>query len=395
MSEVSPHSQPILRPPAALGVIGEGQLGRMFLQAAQRMGYEAGVLSAKESSPAGQVAHWSVMGAPDDLAALRQLAARAQAITVEFENVSAPALRWLARQGKLVRPGWKTLWISQNRLREKEFLQRYQIPHAPWRSVRTMADLGGLSDGLGHPLILKTAASGYDGKGQIRVERAQDVESAWSRLGRVACVAEGWVEFAAEISVVVARGADGMAVTYPPGLNHHERHILDSTVMPAPVGPIVALEAQELALGVAEALGTVGVLTVEFFLTVDGRLLVNEIAPRPHNSGHLTIEAALTSQFEQQVRALCGLPLGGTDLVSPAAMVNLLGDLWADGEPDWEAAFRADSGVKLHLYGKQTPAAGRKMGHMTVLDPDAETALARARAARRALTSGHRRGREV
>ena len=191
-------------------------------------------------------------------------------------------------------------------------------------------------------------------------------------------MAEGWVEFAAEVSVVVARGHDGSAVAYPVGLNQHERHILDTTVMPAPVGPIVALEARTLALAVAQALGTVGVLCVEFFLTAEGRLLVNEIAPRPHNSGHLTIEAAVTSQFEQQVRALCGLPLGPSDLVMPAAMVNLLGDLWAGGEPRWDAALRLDPGVKLHLYGKRTPAAGRKMGHLTVLDPDPETALARA-----------------
>ena len=199
-------------------------------------------------------------------------------------------------------------------------------------------------------------------------------------------MAEGWVEFAAEVSVVVARGQDGEAVTYPVGLNHHERHILDSTLMPAPVGPVVALEARTLALAVAQALGTVGVLCVEFFLTADGRLLVNEIAPRPHNSGHLTIEAAFSSQFEQQVRALCGLPLARSDLVMPAAMVNLLGDLWEQGEPRWEEALRLDPGVKLHLYGKRTPAVGRKMGHLTVLDPDPETALARAYAARRALT---------
>ena len=268
----------VLRPPAVLGVIGGGQLGRMFLQAAQRMGYQAGVLSAIEGSPAVQVAHWSVIGPPGHLPALRAFVEHADAVTVEFENVSAPALRWLAQQGKLVRPGWKTVWVSQNRLREKEFLRRYAIPHAPWRPVRHVGDLHGLPAALGLPLILKTAASGYDGKGQVRVERTEELEAAWSSLGQVACVAEGWVEFAAELSVVVARGADGVAVTYPPGLNRHERHILDSTMMPAPVGPIVAQEAQQLALGVAEALGTVGVLTVEFFLTAEGSLLVNEMA---------------------------------------------------------------------------------------------------------------------
>jgi 5-(carboxyamino)imidazole ribonucleotide synthase len=240
---------------------------------------------------------------------------------------------------------------------------------------------------LGLPMILKTAASGYDGKGQIRVDQAERASGAWAHLGRPPCVAEAWVDFAAEVSVVVARGHDGRAVCYPVALNRHQRHILDSTLMPAPVGPIVAQEARDLALGTAQALGTVGVLTVEFFLTAAGRLLVNEIAPRPHNSGHLTIEAALTSQFEQQVRALCGLPLGATDLVMPAAMVNLLGDLWhqAGGRPRWDAALRADPGVSLHLYGKRTPAPGRKMGHLTVLDPDPQDALDRALAARRAL----------
>ena len=373
-----------IHPPATIGVIGGGQLGRMFLQAAQRMGYRAGVFAATETAPSAQVAHWSVLAPPDNLPALRSFADRAEAVTVEFENVSAPALRWLARR-RPVRPGWRTVWVSQNRLREKTFLARHGIPLAPWHPVRDQPELQAALSALGLPLILKTAASGYDGKGQVLVRDADDVEVAWATLNHVACVAEGWVAFDAEVSVVVVRGDDGQAVAYLVGLNRHERHILDTTVMPAPVGPIVALEARTLALSIAEALGTVGVLTVEFFLTAEGRLVVNEIAPRPHNSGHLTIEAAVSSQFEQQVRALCGLPLGGTDLVTPAAMVNLLGDLWADGEPRWEAALRSDPGVKLHLYGKRSPAPGRKMGHMTVLDPDPEVALARARAARRAL----------
>jgi 5-(carboxyamino)imidazole ribonucleotide synthase len=380
-----------LLPPASLGVIGSGQLGRMFIQAAQRMGYSVGVLSATEATPAAQVAHWTVIGPPDHLPALRSFAQRAEAVTVEFENVSAPALRWLARR-RTVRPGWRTLWICQNRLREKRFLAKHSIPHAPWRPVRTAAELDQAVGDLGLPLILKTAASGYDGKGQILVNAASQATGAWASLGRVPCVAEGWIDFAAEVSVVVARGFDARAVCYPVALNHHERHILDTTLMPAPVGPIVAQEARGLALAVAQALGTVGVLTVEFFLTAAGRLLVNEIAPRPHNSGHLTIEAAVTSQFEQQVRTLCGLPLGLADLLNPAAMVNLLGDLWeeAGGEPHWEAAFTLDPGVKLHLYGKRTPTAGRKMGHLTVLDSDPEAALHRALAARRALAAGHR-----
>jgi 5-(carboxyamino)imidazole ribonucleotide synthase len=378
----------VLYPPASLGVIGGGQLGRMFVQAAQRMGYRTGVLAATEDAPAAQVAHWCVIAPPDRLSALKSFADKADAVTVEFENVSAPALRWLAHtRGLPVRPGWKTVWVSQNRLREKRFLTQHAIPLAPWHPVRTRQELRAAVTALGLPLILKTAASGYDGKGQVLVARGEgeEAEDAWASLGQVACVAEGWVDFAAEVSVVVVRGSGGRAAAYPVGLNRHHRHILDATMMPAPVGPIVALEARAFALAIAEALGTVGVLTVEFFLTPAGRLVVNEIAPRPHNSGHLTIEAAVSSQFEQQVRALCGLPLGSSELVSPAAMVNLLGDLWSRGVPDWDAALGADPGVKLHLYGKRTPALGRKMGHLTVLDPEPEHALVRALAARRRL----------
>jgi 5-(carboxyamino)imidazole ribonucleotide synthase len=361
----------------------------MFIQAAQRMGYRAGVLSATDEAPAAQVAQWTVVGPPDHLPALRAFAQRAEAVTVEFENVSAPALRWLGRR-RCVRPGWRTLWVSQNRLREKRFLARHDIPLAPWHSVRSGQELDLAVRALGLPLILKTAASGYDGKGQVLVNRASEAVGAWVSLGRSPCVAEAWVDFAVELSLVVVRGADGRAVSYPVALNRHERHILDSTLMPAPVGPVVAQEARALALSMAQALGTVGVLTVEFFLTTDGRLLVNEIAPRPHNSGHLTIEAAVTSQFEQQVRALCGLPLGSADLLMPAAMVNLLGDAWADagGQPRWDAALALDPGVKIHLYGKRSPATGRKMGHLTVLDRDPENALYRALAARRALAGG-------
>ena len=374
-----------LYPPASLGVIGGGQLGRMFVQAAQRMGYRAGVLGEIADGPGPQVAHWSVIGPADQMTTLRAFAAQAQAATVEFENVSAPALRWLARRMP-VRPGWRTIWVSQNRLREKTFLAGHGLPLAPWRPVRTPDELPAAVAALGCPLILKTAASGYDGKGQVRVEEPAQASSAWAQLGRVACVAEGHVTFAAEVSLIVARGADGEACTFPVALNHHERHILDATTMPAPIGPAVGQAARDLALAVAQALGTVGVLTVEFFLTAAGDLLINELAPRPHNSGHLTIEAGQSSQFEQQVRALCGLPLGGTDLVRPAAMVNLLGDLWRGGEPRWDALMRRDPGVRVHLYGKRTPAPGRKMGHLTVLDATREAALDRARAARRILT---------
>jgi 5-(carboxyamino)imidazole ribonucleotide synthase len=379
----------VLYPPSSLGVLGSGQLGRMFIQAAQRMGYRAGVLTAFEDDPAAQVAHWKVIGRSDELRALHEFAACASAVTVEFENVSSAALRWLARR-RVVRPGWQTTWICQNRLREKQFLARHHVPHTPWQAVRSDAELHTATRALGLPLILKTASSGYDGKGQILVETAAEAPGAWAGLGRKPAVAEALVNFAAELSVVVARGVDGRALCYPVALNRHVRHILDATVMPARVGPIITQEAHGLALAIAQALGTVGVLTVEFFLTAEGGLLVNEIAPRPHNSGHLTIEATIASQFEQQVRALCGLPLAPSDQVMPAAMVNLLGELWhlAGGEPRWETALALDPGVSLHLYGKQSAVPGRKMGHLTVLDRNPETALHRALQARKALVTG-------
>lgn len=377
--------RPGLDPPARLGVIGGGQLGRMFLQVAQRMGYTTVVLSESEESPAAQVAHDVVVGASNDPAALRRLADATDAVTVEFENVFAPGLRWLERT-LVVRPGWRTVWVSQNRLREKRFLGGLKLPLAPWRPVREEAECRLAVEELGLPLILKTAASGYDGKGQIRVRPGEDALAAWSSLGRVACVAEQVVDFIAEVSVVTVRGHDGQEVAYPVCWNTHTNHILDVTICPAPIGPIVALEAKDLAIAVARGLGTIGVLTVEFFLRADGGLLINEIAPRPHNSGHLTIEAASSSQFEQQVRALAGLPLGEETLHSPAAMVNLLGELWSGGEPNWRSALAADPAVKLHLYGKHSASTGRKMGHITVLDRDSSRAAARARAARRALT---------
>jgi 5-(carboxyamino)imidazole ribonucleotide synthase len=375
---------PPILPPATLGVLGGGQLGRMFVQAAQRMGFRTVVLAPTADEPAAQIAHEVIVAAPDHLPALRELARRAQAVTVEFENVSAPALRWLEKWIP-ARPAWRSVWISQNRLREKTFLARHGFPLAPWRPVRSDDELRRAVEAVGIPLILKTASSGYDGKGQVRVDSELDADAAWASLERVSCVAEGVVSFASEVSVVVARGCDGRATAYPVFWNRHRWHILDSTVCPAPIGPIASVEARALALGVADALKHVGVLTVELFVTQDSRLIINELAPRPHNSGHLTIEAAVTSQFEQQVRALCGLPLGSSDLIQPAAMVNLLGDLWSPGEPDWQAALAGDPGMKLHVYGKQSPSPGRKMGHITVLDSDPQSGLSRALAVRVAL----------
>ncbi|MEW4566355.1 5-(carboxyamino)imidazole ribonucleotide synthase [Tautonia sp. JC769] len=381
----------VLLPPASLGVVGGGQLGRMFIQAAQRMGYRAVVLTDEADGPAAQVAHEVVKGKDDDLRTLQRFVTRVEAITVEFENVSSSALRWLAARMP-TRPDWRAVRISQNRLREKMFLSRHGLPTAPWKPVRSDEELALALAEVGPPLILKTASSGYDGKGQVRVDEPGQARPAWESLGRVPCVAEGVVRFSAELSVLVVRGRDGQMETFPVAMNRHERHILDATIMPAPVGPIVSQEARDLARTVAEAMGYVGVLCVEFFLAGDGTLRVNEIAPRPHNSGHLTIEAATTSQFEQQVRALCGLPIGPTTLRSAAAMVNLLGDLWTDGPPDWSNALRTEPAASLHLYGKGAAPIGRKMGHLTVLDSDPEMALARALAARQATGTGRTTG---
>jgi 5-(carboxyamino)imidazole ribonucleotide synthase len=305
-------------------------------------------------------------------------------VTVEFENVSARGLRWLGRRLP-TRPHWRVVWTSQNRLREKRFLQHHGFPVAPWSPIRSPAECATAAAQHRFPAILKTAASGYDGKGQIALESPADLPAAWRALRHAPCVLESRIAFQAELSVVTVRAHDGASATYPVCFNRHSRHILDSTLAPAEIGPALTQEARDLAQAIAARLGSVGVLTVEFFLTTDGQLLVNELAPRPHNSGHLTIEAAVCSQFEQQVRALAGLPLGSDQLLAPAAMVNLLGDLWQAGPPHWDRMLRAFPAAKLHLYGKLTPEPGRKMGHLTILATHADTALEQALAARRLL----------
>ena len=373
-----------LYPPSTLGVVGGGQLGRMFVQAAHRLGYTTVVLSPSRNDPAAAISEHVIEGAVDDLTALRELAKRADAVTVEFENVSAAGLRWLERS-KPVRPGWRSIWVAQNRIREKSFLAANGFPLPAWASLRMASDLEGMSKFKGQSLILKTAASGYDGKGQVRVSGPEAIASAWDSLGRVPCVVEEVVNFAGEISCIVARGVNGQVEPFPVFWNQHRHHILDLTQAPAPIGPAATTEAQRVATAVASCLGTVGLLTVEMFLTRQGELLINELAPRPHNSGHLTIEATPTSQYEQQVRALCGLPLGSGQLRQPAAMANLLGDLWANGEPDWAGCLAGDSEVALHLYGKSNPKVGRKMGHLTVTESNPESARARVLAARQRL----------
>jgi 5-(carboxyamino)imidazole ribonucleotide synthase len=383
------RSAPVL-PGATIGVLGSGQLGRMFAIAARRMGYRVHTFSPDYDTPTGQVADREVTAAYGDLDAVRGFARDVDLVTFEFENVPAATAEAAAELAP-VRPAGAVLHTTQNRLREKGFLAGAGFPVTPFAAVRTAADLPPALASLGLPAVLKTAGWGYDGKGQAVIRDGAEAAAAFRELGGGEAVLEAFVDFEREVSVVAARGPDGAAAEFAPIENRHRRHILDLSIAPAELPPRLAREAAEIARGILAALDVVGVLCVELFVTRDGRLLVNELAPRPHNSGHLTFDAAVTSQFEQQLRAICGLPLGGTELLCPAAMANLLGDLWEGGEPDWAAAL-AHPGVKLHLYGKATPRAGRKMGHLTALAGDREAALALAVAARLALTAGRAAG---
>jgi 5-(carboxyamino)imidazole ribonucleotide synthase len=361
--------------------MGGGQLGAMFAAAAARMGYRVEAFTDAADCPAALTAQALHVGGLDDAAALGRIAPRLDAVTFEFENVSAEAARALAAAVP-VRPAPDVLFTTQDRAREKAFLVRHGFPCAPHRAIRSRDELHAAVADIGLPSVLKTAAFGYDGKGQRKLTAADQVDAAWEALGPRELVLEGWIDFDCEISVVAARGLDGATAAYAPSRNEHRDHILDVASVPANLPAAVLARAQQMATAILGALDVVGVACVEFFVTRGGDVLVNEIAPRPHNSGHLTINACETSQFEQQVRAVCGLPLGSTRQVAPAAMANLLGDCWAAGEPDWAAAL-AIPGVSLHLYGKSDPRAGRKMGHLTALADSVEEAIANVTRARR------------
>ncbi len=381
----------VVRPGAAVGVLGSGQLGRMFALAGRRMGYRVHTFSPERDSPAGQVSDVEVVAPYEDLDAVTRFARGVSVVTFEFENISLAAANAAARVTP-VRPSPSVLHVAQHRLREKEFLQSHSLPATPFVAVRSLEDLRSGLVRLGTPAVLKQAASGYDGKGQTRISSPNEAEAAWERLGGQEMILEAFVPFERELSVVAARGQDGSFAAYPVIENVHERHILDLSVAPARVPAPLAAEAERIARVVLDSLEVVGVLCVELFLAPGGRLLVNELAPRPHNSGHLTIDAASTSQFEQQLRAICGLPLGAADFIRPAAMANLLGDLWEGGEPDWTAVL-GQPGVALHLYGKTEARKGRKMGHLTALGATPEDARARVLAARETLTAGRTRER--
>ncbi len=371
-----------------LGLLGGGQLGRMFCMAAQSLGYRVAVLDPGADSPAGSVADRHIHADYLAPAGLARLAALARAATTEFENVPAEALAFLGRSAR-VTPAAPSVAIAQDRIREKTFLRDHGFGVVPFAVLATEADAV-RADAALLPGIVKSARMGYDGKGQIRVGRHADVAAAFAAMGRVPCVLERFVDLACEVSVIVARNASGETATWPVAENRHRNGILDVSIAPARVDARLAEEARTTATRVAAALDYRGVLCVEMFVTRQRELLVNELAPRPHNSGHYTIDACVTSQFEQQARVLAGLPMGDTRQHEPAVMVNLLGDVWfedgaaAPREPDWLAVLKHPQ-AKLHLYGKAEARRGRKMGHVTCLAPSLDEALRVAAAIKRAL----------
>lgn len=361
-------------PNSTIGVFGSGQLGRMFAIEARKLGYRVHTFSPDNDTPTGQVSDFEVMADYDDLDAVRAFARSVNVVTFEFENVPARTVD-AAAEFVDVHPRGEILHTTQHRLREKTFLSSNGFPVAPFRHIKLVDDLyRGVAD-LGTPSVLKTAGFGYDGKGQQKLNALGEVETAFEKLDGSEAVLEAFVEFEKEVSVVCARGQDGSFAHYGVIENRHRNHILDLAFAPAIVSETVFNEAVAIAAEVAETLGYVGTLCVEFFVTREGKLLINELAPRPHNSGHLTFDACVTSQFEQQLRAVCGLPLGSTEFYRPAAMANLLGDIWANGEPNWTAALGSPN-VKLHLYGKSEARPGRKMGHLTAMARTVTEAIA-------------------
>jgi 5-(carboxyamino)imidazole ribonucleotide synthase len=378
-------SSTVIAAPAMLGMLGGGQLGRFFVMAAHEMGYQVTVLDPSKDSPAGKIADVHLRSDYDDPTALAQMAKTCVAITTEFENVPAKTLAQLA-ESTIVRPSADSVSIAQHRVLEKNFIKEAGLPVAPFEVINTVQDLPEDESDL-YPAILKVARFGYDGKGQARVKNKATAIAAFEGFKQEACVLEKMMPLDLEVSVVLVRDAQGKVMSFPTVENQHLNGILDISIAPARCSEVIKARAQALAKKLADALDYVGVLAVEFFL-VGRELLVNEIAPRPHNSGHYTIDACVTNQFEQQVRALVGLPVGSTALHSKAVMVNILGDSWTNHqEPIWQRAF-AHANLKLHLYGKPEARQGRKMGHFTVIDKDQKAALNTALIARGELNIG-------
>lgn len=373
----------MISPGNTIGILGGGQLGRMLGQAAQTLGYRVHVFEPAGPCPAGAVANKEVNASYEDIAALTAFARECAVVTYEFENIPAGPLEAIASLTTL-HPRAEVLHICQNRQREKAWLKRNGFPHVRYAEALD-GEIEPAVKEVGLPCVVKTADFGYDGKGQMRLNDAQDLEQASAIFRGRRCVVERWVDFSCEISVIVARSSTGETKTFPVAENIHSRHILDFSIVPARVHPAVARDAELLAAAIAEKLGVVGLLAVELFVTPSGEVLVNELAPRPHNSGHWSLDGCETSQFEQHIRAVCGLPLGSVAVREPTVMVNILGDAWkwrdgrVVGEPAWSAVLGAPQ-AKLHLYGKAEPRPGRKMGHFTVRDATIELALERARA---------------
>jgi 5-(carboxyamino)imidazole ribonucleotide synthase len=375
----------MILPPAMLGMLGGGQLGRFFVIAAHEMGYRVTVLDPDKNSPAGRIADVHLCAGYDDMQALAKMAATCAAATTEFENVPAATLEYLA-QHCTVRPGAKAVAVAQNRVLEKNFFRDSGLPVAPYAVINQLQDIPADGSEL-YPGILKVARFGYDGKGQARIANRAEAEAAFASFGSETCVLEKMLDLDYEISVILARDAEGNIISFPTAENSHLHGILDISIVPARVPEAIHGKSHQLAMQVAEQLDYVGVMAVEFFVS-DGSLLINEMAPRPHNSGHYTIDACVTNQFEQQVRALADLPLGDPRMHSYAVMVNILGDIWKDQEPAWDKILE-HAQLKLHLYGKHEPRPGRKMGHFTLLGRDVETVAAQALLARRELGIGN------
>ena len=380
-----------LNPGSTIGIIGGGQLGRMLAIAARQMDYKTVVLDPDSNCPAGQVADRVIRSEYSDIKASSELAALADVVTYEFENVDADSVS-SAEKHKPVRPSSSVLRTTQNRLHEKKALLEAGIPVANFRKVDSLRDLEDAASVLGYPMVLKTATEGYDGKGQSIIHGEHDLANSYDHLNarNVELIVEQFVSFKAEVSTICARTIDGMTATFDPSENIHRNHILDTSIVPARIDESVSDKARIIATNIAEKLDVIGLIAVEMFVTQENDIVVNELAPRPHNSGHYTMDGCDTSQFEQLVRVLAGMPITLPKLHSPTVMVNLLGEIWEDtgGNPDWQRALELP-GVSLHLYGKSAARVGRKMGHINVVAETVEEAIyiaaeARERAWRRA-----------
>ncbi|MBV8376014.1 MAG: 5-(carboxyamino)imidazole ribonucleotide synthase [Verrucomicrobia bacterium] len=378
----------VIPPGSTIGLLGGGQLGRMFAIAARRMGYRVHTFEPSPDSPAGQISDREFNGSYTDWDLLEEFVQSVDVVTFEFENIPAQVVDEISR-AKTVHPRSEVLHICQNREREKEFLRQHCYPHVPFAVISNQSEMDAALDSIGAPAVLKSADFGYDGKGQQMIYRANSFD--YSSAGAPRSVLEKWIPFDRELSVVCARNAKAELCVFLASENVHSHHILDYSIVPARIDPKVQRLAQSIAKDIASELKVIGLIAVEFFLTRDNQLLVNELAPRPHNSGHYTIDACLTSQFEQQLRAVCGLPFGSPDLLRPVVMVNLLGDLWQGGRaPDWHPVLKNPQ-AKLHLYGKLESRPGRKMGHFCVLQDSAEQALVEAWRIKQELMSANER----